>query len=94
MRIPIGKVPAEGIRREYVNRSPLLCEKWANWFVTSIQMENAWKDNVVQAPMYTHSCNRYFRSCAFLPFCAEDSVENKLSIIDEMENDEWNPLHQ
>mgnify|MGYP003641809449 CR=1 FL=1 len=94
MRIPIGKVPAEGIRREYVNRSPLLCEKWANWFVTSIQMENTWKDNVVQAPMYTHSCNRYFRSCAFLPFCAEDSVENKLSIIDEMENDEWNPLHQ
>lgn len=94
MRIPIGKVPAEGIRREYVNRSPLLFEKWANWFVTSVEMENTWRDDVVQAPMYTHSCNRYFRSCSFLPFCSEDSIENKLSIIDEMENDEWNPLSQ
>jgi hypothetical protein len=94
MRIPIGKVPSEGIRREYVNRSDLLFEKWANWFITSVQMENTWIDNVEQAPMYTHSCNRYFRSCSFLPFCSEDSVENKLSIIKEMENDEWNPLAQ
>lgn len=94
MRIPIGKVPAEGIRREYVNRSQLLFEKWANWFVTSAQMENTWRDNVEQAPMYTHSCNRYTRSCSFLPFCAEDSVDNKLSMIEEMENDEWNPLNQ
>ena len=92
MRIPIGKIPAEGIRREYVNRSPLLFEKWANWFVTSVEMENQWSDDVVKAPMYTHSCNRYFRSCSFLPFCSEESVENKLDIIKEMENDQWDPL--
>lgn len=94
MRIPIGKIPAEGIRREYVPRKPLLFEKWANWFVTSALMEQQWRDNVSDAPMYTHSCNRYFRSCSFLPFCAADSVEEKEQIIEEMQDDEWSPLHE
>ena len=94
MRIPIGRIPSEGIRREYVPRSELLFEKWANWFVTSVRMEEQWRDNVVDAPMYTHSCNRYFRSCSFLPFCAADSVDEKERIIEEMEDDEWNVLDE
>ena len=93
MRIPIGRVPSEGIRREYVPRTPIFFEKWANWFVTSVQMEQHWKDNVINAPMYTHSCNRYFRACSFLPFCAAESVKEKEQIIEEMETDEWSPLH-
>lgn len=92
MRIPIGRVPSEGIRREYVPRTPIFFEKWANWFVTSVQMEQYWRDDVVSAPMYTHSCNRYFRACSFLPFCAADSVEEKKQIVEEMETDEWSPL--
>lgn len=92
MRIPIGKIGAEGIRVETVNRSPLMFEKWANWFATSIEMEQTWRDDVTQAPMYTHSCNRYFRACSFLPFCAADTVEDKRTIITEMETDEWSPL--
>jgi hypothetical protein len=94
MRIPIGKNPSEGIRKEPVNRKPIMFEKWATWFVTSILMEQEYKDDVVDAPMYTHSCNRYFRACSFLPFCASDSAEEKLQIIDEMELDEWSPLHE
>ena len=39
-RIPIGRIPAEGIRKEYVPRTPLMFEKWANWFVTTVQMES------------------------------------------------------
>jgi hypothetical protein len=92
MRIPIGKIPAEGIRKEPVNRKPIMFEKWATWFATTILIEQEWKDNVEDAPMYTHSCNRYFRACSFLPFCASDSVEEKLQIIEEMELDEWSPL--
>ena len=92
MRIPIGKVPAEGIRKEPVNRKAILFEKWAVWFATTILVVNEWKDNVEDAPMYTHSCNRYFRACSFLPFCASDSVEEKLDIIEEMELDEWDVL--
>tara|TARA_R100001594_G_scaffold149616_1_gene207968 strand:- start:642 stop:1754 length:1113 start_codon:yes stop_codon:yes gene_type:complete len=93
MRIPIGKVPAEGIRKELVPRSSILFEKWANWFVTSVETEQQWRNNVVDAPMYTHSCNRYFRSCSFLPFCAAESVNEKKQIIEEMDIDEWSPLH-
>ena len=92
MRIPIGKNPGEGIRKEPVNRKPIMFEKWATWFVTSILMEQEYIDDVANAPMYTHSCNRYFRACSFLPFCASDTVEEKQQIIDEMELDEWNVL--
>ncbi len=92
MRIPIGRVPAEGIRKEYVPRNTLMFEKWANWFVTSIEMERQWRDNVLDAPMYTHSCNRYFRTCSFLPLCAADTKEEKEQIIEEMDHDEWSPL--
>jgi hypothetical protein len=67
-------------------------EKWAGWFATSVLMEQEYRDHVVDAPMYTHSCNRYFRSCSFLPFCASDSVEEKESIIKEMVVDEWDVL--
>ena len=70
-----------------------MIEKWANWLVTTVDMEQQWRDQVINAPMYTHSCNRYFRSCAFLPFCASDSVEEKEQIIGEMVDDEWSPLH-
>ena len=92
MRIPIGKIPAEGIRRELVPRKPVMFTKWANWFVTTIDVAEEWQNNVIDAPMYTHSCNRYFRSCSFLPFCASDTIEEKEQIISEMELDEWSPL--
>jgi len=92
MRIPIGRVPAEGIRKEYVPRTALMFEKWANWFVTTIDMDNQYKNDVISAPMYTHSCNRYFRSCSFLPFCACDTIEEKKRVIEEMEDDKWDVL--
>ena len=93
MRIPIGKVPAEGIRKEYVPRNQLMFEKWACWFVTSIAMEQQFIDDIINAPMYTHSCNRYFNSCSFLPFCAADDIEEKELILTEMEDAEWSPLN-
>ena len=93
-RLPIGKVPHEGIRKELVPRNEVMIEKWANWLVTTVEVEETWKNQVINAPMYTHSCNRYFRSCAFLPFCASDDVEEKEQIISEMVDDEWSPLHE
>ena len=93
MRLPIGRVPHEGIRRETVNRKPIMYTKWANWFVDTIAVENRWKDDVLDAPMYTHSCNRYFRTCSFLPLCAADDLAEKEQILNEMQLDEWSPLH-
>ncbi len=93
MRIPIGKIPAEGIRKELVPRNQYMFERWANWFVTSVKTEQQWADDVLNAPMYTHSCNRYFSTCQFLPFCAALDAEEKLEIIEEMELDEWDVLN-
>ena len=93
MKLPIGKIAAEGIRKEKVNRFPVLYEKWACWLVHTVLLEQHWRDCVIEAPMYTHSCYSYFRSCALVPFCAADSVEEKKQIIGEMDDDEWSPLH-
>jgi hypothetical protein len=41
--------------------------------------------------MFTHSCNRYFRPCSLIPFCASDREEQE-RIIAEMVTDEWSPL--
>ena len=92
-RIPVGKIPHESIRKEMVPRNELLFEKWANWFVTTVEINEKWNKKVAEAPMYTHSCNRYFSTCEFLPFCASDSYKEKEQILEEMEHDEWSPLH-
>ena len=56
-------------------------------------MEQQFIDDIINAPMYTHSCNRYFNSCSFLPFCAADDIEEKELILTEMEDAEWSPLN-
>jgi hypothetical protein len=94
MKIPLGKISAEGIRREQVNRNNEMYSKWAGWFVDTVEVERRWRDHVLDAPQYTHSCNRYFRTCSFLPLCAAESREEKELILSEMEIDEWSPLHE
>lgn len=94
MKIPIGKNIVEGIRKETVNRGELLIHKWIEWFVTTIKLEQDYSNNVLSAPMYTHSCNRYFRACSFLPLCSCDTVEDKEEVLEQMELDEWSPLDE
>ena len=93
MRIPLGRQIAEGIRKEPVNRSQDMFERWAHWFITTVDMEQKYTGDVVKAPMYTHSCSRYFRTCSFLPLCAAEDDEERRQILEEMEFDEWSPLH-
>tara|TARA_B100000131_G_C18027863_1_gene577167 strand:- start:139 stop:1107 length:969 start_codon:yes stop_codon:yes gene_type:complete len=92
MKVPIAKTPSDTIRKEMVNRSydPFITQ-WANWFVHSVEIDKTYKDHIEDAPKYTHSCNRYFRPCSFVPYCVADTDEKK-QILDEMEIDEWSPL--
>ena len=94
MRIPLGKLAAEGIRKEPVNRNKDMFERWAHWFYTTVEIEETFIDDVVKAPMYTHSCSRYFRSCSFMPFCCAENDDERRQILTEMEVDEWSPLHE
>jgi hypothetical protein len=48
-------------------------------------------DDPINAPKYTHSCNRYFKPCSFIAFCDNSEEEQRL-ILSEMVTDEWSPL--
>lgn len=47
-----------------------------------VAMDNS--DNPLLAPEFTHSCNRYFRSCAFTPLCSSD-MEDQEAMYETME---------
>ena len=80
-----------GYIRETVSRHQWHYDRWIDWLVHTIAMARQYQDNPYDAPKYTHSCNRYFRPCSFIPFCDADPDEQRI-IVDEMVVDEWSPL--
>lgn len=80
-----------GIAHNAVSRDEGRVAEWAKWLYSTIQIWAQYKDDPLNAPEYTHSCNRYFRSCSFIPLCAMTGEDRKQS-YDEMVHDEWTPL--
>ena len=94
MSIPLPKnYDFGGIVREVVPRYTHHFERWFDWFLHTVQLEVAYKDDPINAPKYTHSCNRYFRPCALIPFC-DATDDEQHTILTEMYEDQWNPLHE
>lgn len=81
-----------GIVRQPVPRFAHHFTRWFDWFLHTVELERLYSNDPINAPKYTHSCNRYFRPCAMIPFCDADD-EEQLRILDEMHHDEWSPLH-
>jgi hypothetical protein len=81
-----------GIVRETVPRFSHHFERWFAWFLHTVEVEELYKNDPINAPKYTHSCNRYFRPCSMIPFCDADNEEQE-RILGEMFEDEWSPLH-
>jgi hypothetical protein len=65
--------------------------EWAKWAYSAWSLWDQYKDVPFEAPMYTHSCYRYFRGCSFIPICdiAEDDPPVTLS---ELTDSPWHPL--
>lgn len=82
-----------GLVRETVSRDKHHFEHWFDWFLHTVMIDEAYKNDPVHAPRYTHSCNRYFRPCSMIPFCDSDEEEQH-RILEEMFIDEWSPLHE
>lgn len=82
-----------GIVRETVSRQSHHFEHWFNWFLHTVELERAYANNPINAPRYTHSCNRYFRPCSMIPFCDSDQEEQE-RMLQEMPEEEWSPLHE
>jgi hypothetical protein len=84
-----------GIVSDIYSRTTRQFEAWFAWFLHTAQMWDEYGQNPTAAPLYTHSCNRYFRPCALIPLCAAESDEDKLEMInDEMVEHVWNPLDE
>lgn len=92
MQIPLPRSTREGIRTDRVPRNAHKIKGWADWLWHTIDIVDQHRDTPLGAPRYTHSCNRYFRPCSFLPLCDMDPDEQR-QIYEEMIIEEWSPLH-
>lgn len=80
-----------GVIQEVVTRNDEQFAQWAEWASHTIGVYEACDNDPVVAPKYSHSCNAYFRSCMFIPYCA-GTLEDKNEIMSFLEEDHWSPL--
>ncbi len=45
---------------------------WANSLFFAHELVERYREAPLEAPKFTHSCSRYFRSCAFIDMCAAE----------------------
>ncbi len=93
IQIPVSRNVYDSYAMEEVQRPTYMREAWLKWLEHTIVLHDTYKDQVTEAPRYTHSCNRYFRPCSMIPFCASDKDEQEL-MFEQMHTDEWSPLHE
>lgn len=89
--LPMPRQYADGLSRIIVKRMEHQLQEWFTWFWHTTRIYEQYKDTPLDAPLYTHSCNRYFRPCSFIPLCVGDPEERR-NTYDEMVIDEWSPL--
>jgi len=85
--------PFNGIVWEPVTRHPHNVEKWMQWVLHTCEVIWRWAGDPLSAPMYSHSCNRYFRPCSMIPLCYS-SPEEQEEMLAEMVDDKWSPLRE
>jgi hypothetical protein len=82
-----------GIVRETVTRHDYHFARWFDWFLHTVELDQKYRNNIIDAPKYTHSCNRYFSSCQLIPFC-DSSDEDQIEMLKDMHVEEWSPLFE
>lgn len=91
MQIPPPRDIYNGVVFEYLSRTESDRIRWCEWFFAGVERYEALVPNPTLAPRYSHSCNRYFSACMFIPYCASTRAEQR-ELIDNMRTDEWSPL--
>lgn len=82
-----------GIVREIVERKQHHIVSWERWVRAGVERYERWRGNPYDAPKCTHSCNRYYRTCQFIDFCASD-IEDQKTLFDMMDTEKWSPLDE
>lgn len=80
-----------GIVREYVTRRDYHFTRWIEWYARTVAEYETYVNAPLTAPMFTHSCNRYFQPCSFIPLC-DNTDEERQRVLSEMVKDVWSPL--
>lgn len=91
MQIPLPRDVYNGVVFEPMSRTVSDRIRWCEWLFDSIATYEKYVPNVHAAPRYSHSCNRFFSACEFIPYCAS-TREEQMAIFDEFRIDEWSPL--
>lgn len=95
-QIPVPKQSmfTNGQARIPVTRDDDQVREWIKWVAHTWAEIVKYQDSPTDAPMYTHSCSRYFSSCAFIPLCAEGPEQRKRIFEQEMITERWSPLEE
>lgn len=91
MQIPLPRDVYNGVVFEPMSRTVSDRIRWAEWFFSSIETYEKYVSQPTAAPRYSHSCNRFFSACEFIPVCASTREEQD-QIISDMRVEEWDPL--
>lgn len=75
---------------EALTRTESSFQNFASWVRHTVDLFVSNRDDFENAPRYTHSCNRYFRPCALLPFCC-DTAEGRKEQWEQMVKAEPSP---
>jgi len=94
LQIPIPKSStySDGMMRYPTSRNEDSFYEWEQWVLHTLSILDKHVDDPTNAPAYTHSCNRYFRSCSFIPLCVESREQRKHIFDHEMVTERWSPL--
>jgi len=61
----------EDVHIEPVVRDKSAIDHWGHWVYNQVALFETYKDDWEHAERRTHSCNRFFRPCTLIPFCAD-----------------------
>lgn len=93
LSLPLPRYATDGLKLVSVNRPDFMKARWMQWLEHTITIHDRYVNNLKDAPQHTHSCNRYFRPCSLIPYCASDDDE-RADMLSMMVNEEWSPLHE
>ena len=90
--VPKSSTYSDGMMRYPTTRNEGNFYEWQTWVRHTLGTIMLYEDDPTNAPMFTHSCNRYFRSCSFIPLCCESAEQRKHIFDNEMVTNRWSPL--
>lgn len=91
VQLPLPRAILNGVQDVWTVREDIHRHRWLMWLHHTVTLYNQYKSNVLEAPKYSHSCNRYFRPCSLISFCYSDDADQR-QLLAEMLHDEWSPL--